>query len=173
LPIAKYTQHGDQILYREFWEYDDGCNLIREIADDGTGSGKEDLTDVTQRTITSYELRQEQPFLHMPEWTEESYWGEGQRHVLTRTHHVYDAYGNVCQDTVYDAHGQLAYQLQRTYDIEGYLLSETNALGQERSALATSRATDMMPWDDWPKSRETMAVTRLSRRRPLTSWDAR
>jgi YD repeat-containing protein len=122
LPIAKFTQEGDQILYREFWEYDDGCNLICEIADDGTGT-----------TITSYELRQEQPFLHMPEWTEESYWGEGQRHVLTRTHHAYDAYGNVCQDTVYDAQGRLAYQVQRTYDIEGHLLSETNALGQETS----------------------------------------
>jgi RHS repeat-associated protein len=130
LPIAKLTQAGDQVLYREFWEYDLCNNLVQTISDDGTGTEADDFTDVTVRTITSYTLRTEQPFLHLPEWTEEAYWEAGTVHLLKRTHHIYDAYGNVCQDTVYDANGQLAYELHHTYDVDGHLLSETNALGQ-------------------------------------------
>ncbi len=131
LITSKLTKDGDKILLREFSKYDECHNLIQKIADDGESGDETNLSGVTQRTLTNYLLRQEAPFLHMPEWIEEKYWEEGREKSLKKTHLIYDQLGNVAQEEVYDADGVLAYTIYKQYNERGDLLSETNRLGQQ------------------------------------------
>ena len=116
---------------REFNVYDDCNNLIQKISDDGTSEEKDNLSHISQRTLTTYTLRQSAPFLHMPEWIEETYWEAGKEKPLKKSHLLYDQHGNVAQEEVYDAEGQLSYVICKTTNERGDVLSETNRLGQE------------------------------------------
>ena len=98
----------------ETFVYDEWNNLIESTKTDGH-----------QITSTKRILRQQQPFLHMPEWVE-TYEGG---HLLKKTHLSYDSYGNVCQEDVHDAN-QFLYSIVKTYNERGDLLSESNPLGQ-------------------------------------------
>lgn len=133
LGISKLTKEGNRILLREFSTYDDSYNLIQKIVDDGISEDKNDVLKVTQRTIINYHLRQQAPFLHMPEWIEEKYLEEGFEKLIKLTHLVYDSQGNVAQEEIYDANGQLAYTIYKEYNERGDLISETNSLGQKAS----------------------------------------
>ena len=130
LVTSKLTQDGEKIILREFFIYDDCHNLIQTIADDGSATEKEDLSHVTQRTLTTHILRKSAPFLHMPDWTEETYWENGKEKLLKKNQLTYDQQGNLAQEAVYDAEGTQAYTLHKTYNERGDLLSETNRLGQ-------------------------------------------
>jgi len=112
------SKHTQDIL-KETWTYDDSHNLIRKTTE-----------DTTQKTAIKYKLRQTPPFLHMPEWVEETYWEDGREKPLKKSHLLYDKYGNIAQEEVYDAEGILAYTLCKTYNERGDILSETNRLGQ-------------------------------------------
>ncbi len=116
---------------REFSIYDDCHNLIQTISDDGSGEDKDDLSQVTQRLITTYTLRQAAPFLHMPEWIEETYLEAGIEKLLKKSHLIYDQHGNVAQEEVYDAKGNHSYTICKTYNERGDILTETNRLGQQ------------------------------------------
>lgn len=131
LLTAKFTKHNDLILKREFYNYDDCYNLIQKIEDNGTTKNSINLLGITQRKITNYILRNEAPFLHMPEWIEEKYLENDVEKLLKRTHLAYDTHGNVNQESSYDADGLLAYTLHKSYDDHGHLISESNAIGQE------------------------------------------
>ncbi len=131
LVTAKLTKDHDYILLREFSDYDDSHNLVQTISDDGTEVDKDDLSGVTQRTLTKYTLRQQAPFLHMPEWIEEKCQDQQHEKLLKRKHLLYDNYGNIAQEKVYDANGDLAYTIYKEYNERGDLLSETNSLGQK------------------------------------------
>lgn len=137
LPTAKLTYDRDRLVKREFWRYDGYLNLIQAIVDDGVGSDSADLSGITTRTLTTYQLRTQQPFLHMPEWTEEAYWEAGHVHTLKRTQYIYDQYGNVCRDDIYDAEGVRAYSLHRYYNAAGQKLHESNALDKPRYTIMT------------------------------------
>ncbi len=123
LPTSKLTSENGNIFQREYWEYDDCHNLIGKIIDDGKSPPAE-------RRITSYTLRQEAPYLHMPEWIEERYLEGECEKILKKTHLIYDQYGNVSQEDVYDSDGNFRYSRFKEYDKRGNLISETNALGQ-------------------------------------------
>jgi RHS repeat-associated protein len=131
LVTSKLTKDGDHIILREFSVYDDCNNLIQKISDDGASEDGNNLSNVMQRTLTTYTLRQSSPFLHMPEWIEETYWEAGTEKSLKKSHLVYDQHGNVAQEEVYDAEGKHAYTICKTYNERGNVLSETNPLGQE------------------------------------------
>ncbi len=125
LVTAKLLLVQEKIYTREFYEYDDCNNLIKTIRDDGSSLDKNILTDVTERLITTYTLKQEPPFLHLPEWIEE-------RHLngmLKKTHLHYDDHGNVSQKDIYDANGEFAYSLKFTYNERGDLMTQPNPLG--------------------------------------------
>lgn len=119
------------ILTREFRHYDAYHNLIQVINDDGSSSQVDDLTDVTERKITHYVLRQQQPFLHMPECIEVKYLDNHAEKLFQKTHLAYDQWGNVIQEHVYDSEERYAYTIYKEYDEQGNLLSETNPLGQK------------------------------------------
>ena len=123
LLTLKLIKAGNRVLLRESLQYDDCNNLMQKSIDDGNG----------QKRITNYILRQEQPFLHMPEWIEEKYLEKGGEKLLKRTHLSYDQYGNVSEEKTYDANGAYAYSILKEYNERGDLLSETNPLGQKRN----------------------------------------
>lgn len=131
LVTFKLTKDGDQIILREFFVYDDCNNLVQAISDDGASEDRNSLSQVTQRTLKTYTLRRSAPFLHMPEWIEETYWENGTEKSLKKTHLIYDQHGNVAQEEVYDAEGELSFTICKTYNERGDVLSETNCLGQQ------------------------------------------
>lgn len=131
LLTSKLTKDGDHIILREFSVYDDCNNLVQTISDDGASEDRNSLSHVTQRTLKTYTLRGSAPFLHMPEWIEETYWENGTEKPLKKSHLVYDHHGNVAQEEVYDAEGKHAYTICKTYNERGDVLTETNRLGQQ------------------------------------------
>lgn len=123
LVSSKLTKDGDKLLIQESFEYDDCHNLVCKTISDGVG----------QQTITRYFLREQAPFLHMPEWVEEKYLEKGVKKLLKRTHLTYDQWGNIIEEKLFDANGDYAYSILKEYDEQGNLLSETNPLGQRRT----------------------------------------
>lgn len=124
-------QKGSNYLKREFRRYDNYYNLIQIIQDDGSEDHAEDFTNVSERKITSYRLRQQAPFLHMPEEIEVKYFENGVEKPFKKACLTYDQWGNVSEENVYDSEGKFAYTIYKAYDEQGNLLSETNALGQK------------------------------------------
>ena len=96
--------------------YDDACNLIEE-------------REVGKR-ITAYDLYQQDPHLHRPEWKVEKDW-EG--NLIHKTRFVYDRFGHVTEEIHYGNDDVLAYRTTRLYDSHDNLLEETNPLGQVAS----------------------------------------
>jgi len=123
LVTLKLVKDGDHLLIRESFLYDDCHNLIRKSIEDGKG----------QKRITDYILRQNQPFLHMPEWIEEKYLENGNEKFLKRICLKYDALGNVAEEKNYDANGAYSFSIFKEYNERGDIISETNALGQKRT----------------------------------------
>ncbi len=123
LVTLKLIKDRDNLLVVESCEYDDCHNLVRKSVGDGK----------TQKMITEYVLRQQQPFLHMPEWVEEKYLENGIEKLLKRTHLTYDQWGHVAEEKVHDANGKYAYSILKEYNERGDLLSETNPRGQKQT----------------------------------------
>lgn len=96
-------ENGSRCLSREFRRYDSYNNLIQVVYDNGSAENVDELTGVSERKIIHHLLRQQQPFLHMPEYIEVKYLENGCEKLLKRTHLVYDQWGNVSQEHVHDA----------------------------------------------------------------------
>lgn len=133
LVTSKFIQSQEKILLREFYFYDDCHNLIKTIHDDGSQKDPYDLSDVSQRTLKEYTLRQSPPFLHMPDSLEEKYVEGAQEKLLKRTLFAYDTHGNIAEEHIYGSDGAYAYTLYKTYNQRGDLLTETNPLGDQAS----------------------------------------
>jgi len=139
LITAKFIQKNQKILKREFYDYDDCCNLICKILDDGDSIDKNDIQHVTERHILRYVLRQQQPFLHMCEWREEYYLDGKEEKPFKRIHYHYDDKGNVCQEDVHDypeelnGKERLAYTIYKRFNDRGDWVSETNPCGQMKT----------------------------------------
>lgn len=69
----------------------------------------------------------------MPEWIEEAYIVDGNEHLLKRIHLQYDSWGNVDQEDIYDGDNTLRHSLFKEYNERGHVISETNALGFNRT----------------------------------------
>lgn len=133
LVTAKLTMDRDLVLVRELFVYDDCHNLIRKVVDDGEVA--------TVRKITNYTLRQHAPFLHMPEMVEELYEEGGAQKLLSRTHLIYDHYGNIAQEEHFGSDDQLAYVIHKEYNERGDLLSVTSPSGQKMTYGYDSRGS--------------------------------
>ncbi|MCH9609385.1 MAG: hypothetical protein S4CHLAM45_05260 [Chlamydiales bacterium] len=123
LVTEKCIKGEGYVLIRESYQYDKCHNLIRKTIGDDTSYEK----------ITVYSLRQQAPFLHMPEYIEEKYKEEGREKLLKLTYLTYDQWGNIIEEKVHDANGTYAYSILKEYDEQGNLLSETNRLGQRHT----------------------------------------
>lgn len=132
LLTSRLIKDQNGILTREFRRYDRFHNLIQIINDDGSSDLPGNLSNVTERKITNYLLREQPPFLHMPEWIEIKYLENGMETLFQKTHLIYDQWGNIIQNKVYDSE-KLLYTIHKEYDEQGNLLSETNPLGQKNN----------------------------------------
>ena len=139
LKSAKFVLDGDKILLREFWKYDDCLNLLEHAIDDGSSKEREVLEGVKERIIVRYELRQEVPFLHMPEWIEEFFWDGEKESLLRKKQLKYDKWGNISEEEIYGSDGEFAYKISREYDEQGNVLAETNPLGYRRVLTHTAK----------------------------------
>ena len=103
-------------LRKTEYTYDEACNLIekREVG----------------KTITSYILYSEGPYLHRPEWKEEKDWNGC---LIHKTHFGYDCFGNLVREDHYGSDGLFAYSISKAYDACGNVIEETNPLGQTAS----------------------------------------
>ncbi|GAB4226115.1 MAG: hypothetical protein Tsb0021_01850 [Chlamydiales bacterium] len=103
------------LLKEETYTYDENHHLIEESHMNGDSC-----------LMTRYILRQEDPFMHMPEWIEQ----RTPETLLKKAHLFYDRYGNVCQEDIYNGDGDYVYTLTREYDARGHIVRETNPIGQ-------------------------------------------
>lgn len=116
LVASKATRVKGEVLRKTVYLYDEANNLLEE-REEG-------------RKRIRYELYKEGRHLHRVEWKE--VWdAEGQ--LQERTHFTYDKWGHCSEEVHYDATGQRAYELQRTYSRAGDLLKESNELGHVAS----------------------------------------
>lgn len=163
LKTAVFTKVQDKVIRRNFYDYDACNNLIRKIEDDGSALGSNNLKGVSERKITTYVLRQEQPFLHMPEWVIESYFDQGNEKLLQKKKLSYNSLGYVSQEEIYDAEGVFAYSIFKEYNECGNLLSETNALGQKALYEYDDRGNHLLATSFSQKTRESMQYDSLGR----------
>jgi len=118
LLVSQLTYDGEEVKLRKFWEYDADHILFRQITDNGN-------LGVKILAIKSFDSG---PWIGMPEILEEKY-GEEER-LLKRTILTYDAKAQIIQKDIYDAEGNFRYRLNMSYDDQGRLVEERNALGQ-------------------------------------------
>lgn len=111
LITSKTVTANGQPVSTERYDYDSSNNLIKKTTDE---------------SITTYILRNEAPFIHMPEWIIESHLASTQEKLLRKKHITYDAHGNIAQEEIFDADSNHAYTLYKTYNERGQLLSETD-----------------------------------------------
>jgi RHS repeat-associated protein len=132
LATAKYRGDKTRILQREFIEYDNDNQIARTISDDGISWDKDNLSDVTERTIKLITRVQEGPAIGLPGCIEERYLqsGTAQEKLLRKTVFFYRADLKVERRDVYDATGTLRYSLHTKYDEKGRLCEESDPEGK-------------------------------------------
>lgn len=132
LPISKIVSNKQEILVREFCEYNEDHLLIKKIRDDGKEREPSNLYGVTQRNLEIIIPKLSEPGIGMPEIIEERSFTldhpEGQLLQKTKLH--YSPACQVIQKDLFDADGTLRYSLHFAYDGMGRLIEERDALGQ-------------------------------------------
>lgn len=128
---ARFTVEKGKIKIREFFDYDASGAKILEMIDNGSSLHRDDLLDVSERRIKRIHNTQSFP-LGLPEVIEERYvdLSSGDEKVLIKTVHQYDSGGRLCQKTIFDSEGKLAYTQSWTYNDRGDVIKEIDPLGQ-------------------------------------------
>ncbi len=130
LITSKYIKFFDEIVQRNFFEYDESHNCIIEILDDGSTNSINDMTSVTTRRKSLYKYKKNDPFKHMVVEAEHLVLdGIEFKHAFSKQF-FYDKYGNVTKENTIDKNYNLAYSLHKKYDASGNLISETNPIGE-------------------------------------------
>jgi len=132
LLVASFTCIHGHIKIRQFNTYNEDNILIETIQDDGSSYDRNNLTDVSQRLLTSISPKQSLPAINFPEILEEKYLDltTNSYHLLKKRVLHYDKDCNVLQEDLYDAKGNLAYSLYTTYDEKQRVTSSKDALGR-------------------------------------------
>ncbi len=130
LPTAELAADREGIKRRKFYEYNADHILVREITDDGRTSDKNDLNNVTTRKILQIHLKQDAPYLNMPQVIEAKYWDGREERLLKKILLHYTTGGRIERKDIYDGSGRFRYSLSYKYDAKGNLSEATNALGQ-------------------------------------------
>lgn len=127
LLTAKFTQHQDQILLREFYVYNDQYRLIEEIVDDGSSENPHDLTNITKRLISRYEVN----LLNGLTTSKSEYYldlNNQKETLLKRSVYTYGPQKLVDKEDVYDAEGNFRYSLHTSHDPAGHVLASTTPI---------------------------------------------
>ncbi|MDP1836157.1 MAG: RHS repeat-associated core domain-containing protein [Chlamydiales bacterium] len=132
LVVAQLTSVAGVIEERQFFQYDDNATLLSVTADDGCGTGIDDLNGVTIRKITRTTPRTETPCLGLPEKVEEFYYDvdTGSERSLGSILYTYTNEGWISRQDHYDASGAYRFTLSWEYDRFGNVILEQNAIGE-------------------------------------------
>ncbi|MES2345498.1 MAG: hypothetical protein V4494_06145, partial [Chlamydiota bacterium] len=130
LLITYLIYDHDKILKREFRTYNVDNLLETLITDDGGTDDPDNFSNVTERFITKFRYEEH----GLTEWIEEYYLEGTQELLLKKTHLVYNTQSKLKQKDMYNSHGHLCYILSYDYDAYGYLIYETNSLGEKTKA---------------------------------------
>jgi len=76
---AEWIEDEDKIWKRTFYEYDEDFILVRKIIDDGSARERENLSDITTRTLTEYAMDEG----HLSQLQEKAYEFGGSRLLKT------------------------------------------------------------------------------------------
>ncbi|NGX30321.1 MAG: putative deoxyribonuclease RhsA, partial [Candidatus Anoxychlamydiales bacterium] len=119
------------IKQRFFYEYDSDNILIKEIQDDGSTTGKDNLTNVTRRTIKVITPRQVEPYL--TDSIEERCLDLNtfEEKIIRKEKYEYNENRRIHKKEIFDSNGELRYSLSYDYDEKGNIKYETDPLGRE------------------------------------------
>ena len=129
---AKLICDRDLIRIRHFYEYDADGFLIKMILDDGCSENQSDLLGVTQRHITAYTLRQEEPGIGMPEAIDEMYvdMASMEAKLIKRIVNHYSEKRQIIQQDIFDAEGLYHSSTYNEFDKRGRLINSIDSQGK-------------------------------------------
>ncbi len=124
------VQQDGKILKRQFYEFDLNAGCTLKIEDDGYKSSPEDLTGVKCRKILRMKNRTT-TFAGLP--IEIDLWSSNglEEHRISRTVLDYDSHGYVQKESYYDANNAFVYQIEKTNDLRGNAIIESDPIGQK------------------------------------------
>lgn len=124
---------GTTVRIRQFYVYNDDGLLIETISDDGSGEKYDDLSNVRERHIARFTLRDTEPAIGMPEAIEECCIDPetGNESLIKRTINHYNQQGKVIQQDFFDAEGGYHFSKYQNFDLSGRLLSKIEQEGNE------------------------------------------
>lgn len=132
LLIEKITYVNDQIVRREFRDYDGNAACSFIAIDDGSSNDPQNLEGATERRITVIEPKAIAPCIGLPEWIHEFYYdfSTHSKIPLRSTRNVYSKEGCITATDVYDSQGELIMAQSWEYNHLGQVIKEMNTLGQ-------------------------------------------
>lgn len=131
---SELVYEKDKICKRIFHTYDRSACCIKTITDDGKSADPNDIQDVSFRTITKIQPKQESPCLGLPEVIEEkTIDSSGNEILLSKVVYAYAPSGKILKEEHYDATNTRRYTLLNQYDKQERLISKTDALGNQTS----------------------------------------
>ncbi len=125
---SKIVSYDDKIKKRNFYEYDDNNNLIKEIEDDSSSFNKNEISNITYRKIKYFYLKSNDPFIGCIQSVEEKYLDlkTSQEKLIKKEVYSYSDLGKIIKKDIYDENNGYAYFLLYEYDEKGNLISEVN-----------------------------------------------
>jgi RHS repeat-associated protein len=131
LPVKELVFDKGIIKERCFLKYDEDNLLIEKIADDGSSSEINNLSDVTERRILRYQRKQEGVGIGMPYIVEEFYFDiSTQKEVLmNKKKRNYHINGQVEEEAYFDKDLNYLFTLYYKYDDHARLIEETDPKG--------------------------------------------
>jgi RHS repeat-associated protein len=126
-----FTCDHDQILLREFYEYDENTALITKTVDDGKSPDQKSLRGITEQHITRIKAKKELPALGLPEVIEE-FALDLQTHeevLLQRLVKTYSNEGWLLKEELYDANNDYCGAKEFAYDSTGNITMERKLSG--------------------------------------------
>lgn len=128
LVSAKYILEKDRIRKRFFYFYNQDGIQTQVIEDDGYEQSSEAIYGISKR----YFKRIIPNSKGFPEIIEDSYQlrNSNEKMLIKKLINTFDLQGHLLKQETYDSDGCYQFVIQRTYDIKGNLLSETDPIGQ-------------------------------------------
>lgn len=131
LVSSRTQKDSNGIFKREFFDYDQAIGCTLHIVDDGSGIDLHDLSNIRQRIVTR-RVNKSGVFAGLPLEITTCGWDSAQQQerLIQRSEISYDGHGHVTAERHFDSDNALAFQLVKSFDVQGNLLYETDPLGR-------------------------------------------
>lgn len=127
---SKLTWDEQNVLRREFFQYNKSGCIARKINDDGCGTEQNDLLGVSERHITEYD-HQNSPVVGLPSQVIQWVWNPatGAEEFVSKIAYTYTCEGWVAQEERFDSMGNSAGITTFSHDKYGNVSSKIDPLG--------------------------------------------